>query len=185
MLNNCFKRFALLLALLFAFVSCVSCTAIEKCFYPLEHEEFIREYGDLHEIPYSLLAAVIYAESKFDPDAVSTAGAVGLMQVLPQTAKELAGRMGIEYDEKKLYDPETNIAYGSYYLKYLYNNLGKNWKTALAAYNAGIGRVKSWLEDPAYSDDGVTLKSIPFKETRDYVEKIEKSKSKYKKLYFS
>ncbi len=185
MLKISVKRLLLLLCVITLLLSTVSCKAIEKCFYPLEYEEYIYKYGDMYDIPYDLLAAVIKAESSFDPDAVSGAGAVGLMQLLPATAEEMAVRLDIEYDADMLWEPETNISYGSYYLAYLYENLGNNWNTACAAYNAGIGRVKGWLEDERYSDDGKNLKYIPFEETRNYLERIEKNRNKYTKLYFS
>lgn len=169
-----------------ALIWCVaSCSAIDKMIYPIEYEELIREYGDLNGIPYEILAAVIKTESGFDPYARSSAGAVGLMQLLPSTAEEMASRMGAVYDAAALTNPETNVAYGSYYLKYLYVNLGENWDTACAAYNAGIGKVSRWLEDERYSDDGVSLKEIPITETEKYVERINKYSQKYKKLYFS
>ena len=185
MLKRSVKCLCLILGVMLLLLSTASCKAIEKCFYPLEYEEYIYKYGDMYDIPYDLLAAVIKAESGFDPAAVSGAGAVGLMQLLPATAEEIALRLEIEYDEDMLWNPETNISYGSYYLAYLYENLGSNWKTACAAYNAGIGRVKGWLEDAAYSDDGKNLKYIPFEETRNYLERIEKNRNKYTKLYFS
>ncbi len=185
MLKSNIKRLLLLLFAVVIMLGTASCNAIEKCFYPLEYEEYIYKYGEMYGIPYDLLAAVIKAESGFEADAVSDAGAVGLMQLLPATAEELAPKLNIEYDEDMLTDPETNIAYGSYYLAYLYKNLGNNWQTACAAYNAGIGRVKGWLEDGRYSDDGNNLKYIPFEETRNYLERIEKNRNKYTKLYFS
>ncbi|MBQ3081780.1 MAG: lytic transglycosylase domain-containing protein [Clostridia bacterium] len=173
-----------ILSFLVAF-SFVACGFIGKTIYPLNHEELIRNYCDKYDIPYELLAAVIYTESGFDEKAVSRVGAVGLMQLMPSTAEEIAGRLGVEYNEDMLTDPETNIAYGSFYLRYLYRNLGENWDTACAAYNAGIGKVMGWLDNEEYSDDGVTLKSIPIDETRNYVQRVNKYKEKYKELYFN
>ena len=185
MLKNSYKFLCLLLAVTAVLVYSTSCTAIEKCFYPLEYEDYIKKYGDEYGVSYELVAAVIKAESDFDPDVKSSAGAVGLMQLLPATAEEIAPKIGIEYKEDMLTDPETNIALGCYYLAYLHKNLYENWDTACAAYNAGIGRVKGWLNDSRYSNDGKTLKYIPFEETRNYVEEIQENKEKYKELYFS
>lgn len=182
LLKLCKSFFVFLLCACFLFFS--SCTFIEKRMYPMEHKELIDKYSEENGIPSDLVAAVIYAESKYNPDAISSAGAMGLMQIMPATAEEIARRMGKRYDESLLCDPETNICYGTYYLAYLYRNLGENWDTACAAYNAGIGKVKGWLEDSAYSDDGETLKSIPIKETSDYVERINKYRIKYKELYY-
>lgn len=180
-----FKIFVSLAAVIFTLFSFVSCGFINKTVYPLNHEELIRCYGDKYDIPYELLAAVIYTESGFDEKAASGAGAVGLMQLMPSTAEEIAWRLGVEYNEDMLTDPETNISYGSFYLRYLYRNLGENWDTACAAYNAGIGKVKGWLENGEYSDDGVALKTIPIDETRNYVQRVNKYKEKYKELYFN
>ena len=161
MLSRLFKVFACAAFCLLILVSAASCGFIEKTIYPLNHEELIKTYGDKYDIPYELLAAVIYTESGFDEKAVSRVGAIGLMQLMPSTAEEIAGRLGVEYDESALTDPETNIAYGSFYLGYLYRNLGENWDTACAAYNAGIGKVKGWLNNEEYSDDGLALKAYP------------------------
>ena len=162
-----------------------ACGFIDKTIYPINYTELIEQYGGKYGIPCELLAAVINAESGFDENAVSGAGAIGLMQLMPSTAEEIAGRLGVEYDSTMLTDPETNIAYGSFYLNYLYRNLGENWETACAAYNAGIGKVSGWLKDSKYSDDGVSLKSIPIAETDNYVKRINKYKQKYKELYFN
>ncbi len=185
MSNKLIRCLCACIALVAVMLFCTSCTAIEKKIYPLQYEEHIKESCDLYGVPYDLLAALIKTESGYDANARSSAGAVGLMQLLPSTAEELAGRMEVEYDENMLTDPKTNISYGCYYLAYLYNNLGNDWDTACAAYNAGIGRVTGWLENSEYSDDGKTLKYIPIEETRNYVNKINNYRIKYKELYFS
>ncbi len=179
------KRHSVLILLFLAALLFSSCTIRNEALYPFDYREYIEKYCDEYSVPYELASAVIRVESSFDKDAVSKAGAVGLMQLLPSTAEELAGRMGEEFVEEDLKSPETNIKYGCYYLSYLYRNTGENWDTACAAYNAGIGRVKAWLADEKYSDDGRTLKEIPIEETKDYVNKINKYKVKYKELYFS
>lgn len=166
-------------------LSLCSCGLVDKTLYPIKHTELIKEYGDKYGIPYELLAAVIKTESNFNETAKSSAGAIGLMQLMPSTAEEIAWRLGEDYTTVDITLAETNIAYGSFYLSYLYRNLGEEWETALAAYNAGIGKVKGWLKDAAYSDDGVTLKSIPIAETDNYIKRINKYKGKYKELYFN
>lgn len=185
MFAKSFKRILLVLCAICLLCTC-SCDKIKpKERIVLEHEDLIDTYAPKYGIPRELLAAVIMAESGFDPKARSSAGAIGLMQLMPTTAEEMAGRMGIEYDEYALTDPEYNISMGTYYLAYLYRNLGENWDTALAAYNAGIGNVLKWLEDERYTDDGTTLKEIPFKETKNYVSRVNKYKQKYKDKYYS
>lgn len=174
----------LCLLLVLTFVLC-SCTAIKKTMYPLRYRELILKYSEQYDIPKDLLSALINAESGFDPEAESSAGAVGLMQLLPSTAEEMAGRMDVEYNEEMLTDPETNISYGAYYLSYLYKYVASDWETVCAAYNAGFGRVNGWLADERYSDDGISLKAIPFEETRNYVKKIKESRAEYLELYFS
>lgn len=137
--------------------------------YPLRYREEIVHFADIHSVPADLVCAVINAESGYDPDAVSSVGAVGLMQLMPSTAGEIAQKLGI--DEYDLCNPGTNINFGTYYLAYLYRQFN-NWETAVAAYNAGIRNVKLWLKDENYSPDGVTLIKIPFGETERYIKKV-------------
>ncbi len=126
----------------------------------------------------ALVFALIKAESGFCADAVSSAGAVGLMQLLPSTAKFVCEREGMEFDEARLTDQEYNVTLGCLYLKYLLRRFPVP-ETAVAAYNAGEGVVGEWLENENYSKDGKNLFSIPYPETRTYVKKI----VKFKKIY--
>ena len=113
--------------------------------------------------------AVIRCESGFRADAVSPSGAVGLMQIMPGTARFIADRIGLEdYD---LFSAADNVELGTAYLKYLYGVFDSE-KTVFAAYNAGEGVVKEWLDDPLCSSDGANLDSIPYKETRKYVDRV-------------
>ena len=134
--------------------------------YPIGYEGSVCRWADEYGVPRELVYAVINVESGFDPDAVSRADAHGLMQLIAPTCDEMAWRLGI--DEYNIDDPDDNIRFGTYYLSYLYNYF-KDWKSAVAAYNGGMGRVSAWLGDERYSDDGVTLKDIPIDETRRYV----------------
>ncbi len=179
------KSKRLLCGLLAMIMLCLcSCSFFEKNLYPINYKDFIEKYAAEYELPPELLAAVIMTESSFDANAKSPVGATGLMQLLPSTCEEMCERMKIEYSEAMLTDPESSIKIGAYYLRYLYNNTGKNWETACAAYNAGIGNVKKWQKNPEYSEDGVTLIKIPASETRNYIDRIKKYKEKYKDLYF-
>lgn len=146
--------------------------------YPLRYKDEILLYADTYSVPADLVCAVINVESGYDPDAESSAGAVGLMQILPNTAEEIAWRLDIE--AYNLLDPATNIRFGTYYLSYLYGVFG-NWETAAAAYNAGIGNVTNWLSDLEYSADGITLIKIPFTETASYVRRISTGRKAYVK----
>ena len=113
-------------------------------------------------------------ESNFKSDAVSKVNAKGLMQVLPDTAKHVAKLLNVNVNSVDLNDPETNVKFGTYYLKYLMQNFS-NMDTVYAAYNGGIGNVNTWLKDSKYSNDGVSLYNIPSAETKNYVNKVNKA----------
>lgn len=150
---------------------------------PEEYKDFVYKYSEEYAVPKELILAVIKTESKFKSDAVSGAGAIGLMQVTPETFLWLSKKTEDRYEDTNLlYNPEINIKYGVYYLSWLYSRYG-SWETALAAYNAGHGKVDEWLDNPENAKGGV-LTNIPYKETREYVEKVMKAKDIYKKLYF-
>ncbi len=158
-------------------------TAIDKKGHSIEYLETVEKYADAHSVPKELILAVIKTESKFKSDAVSSAGAIGLMQITPETFVWLCEKNSDEAnDQNLLYTPEINIRYGVYYLDMLYSEFG-SWETALAAYNAGPTKVREWLDNPEYSSDGV-LTYVPYKETREYIEKVMKAKNKYSELYF-
>ncbi len=135
----------------------------QRARYPLRYEAIVRSHARNYELPPTLLAAVIYTESKFDADARSGAGAVGLMQLLPETAKGIAVRTGGDrFVVSDLVDPEINVRYGAWYLRNLLNRYD-DVSTALAAYHAGQGNVDEWRSK------GV---GIQFPETRSYVDKV-------------
>lgn len=122
------------------------------------------------EVPPAMVLAVIRAESDFHPNAISKAGARGLMQLMPETFSWLCEQHLKEaHAPQQIDDPAINIRYGTYYLSYLQKQFG-SWRVALAAYNAGEGRVAEWLTDPTLAKDG-TLHRIPFPETAAYVKR--------------
>lgn len=174
---------ALLLALAFALLF-AGCRALLKSIYPLKYGEQVAAAAEETGLSPALLYAVIKTESNFDPNARSHAGAVGLMQMIPETFQWIQRYVHGEelYGDETLSDPEVNIRYGSIVLQYLTEKYGDE-KTALYAYNAGSGNVDKWLGDPRYSNDGKTLHTIPFGETRRYVERIETAQKIYRKLY--
>jgi soluble lytic murein transglycosylase len=144
--------------------------------YPLEYEHIIRGHAANHDLDPALLAAVVYVESRFDPNAKSAAGAIGLMQLLPETAKGIALRTGGEgFVVADLRDPEINVRYGSWYLDHLREKYG-DMRLALAAYHAGPGNVDHWREQGL---------GIPFPTTREYVEEIERLRPVYADAYRS
>jgi peptidoglycan lytic transglycosylase len=144
--------------------------------YPLSYESIVRGHARNYDLDPALLAAVIYQESKFRADARSDAGAVGLMQLRPETAKGIALRTGgSKFRVDDLTDPEINVRYGSWYLRHLLDKY-EDEQLALAAFNAGQGNVDSWREQG---------KGIAFEETRHYVDHVEKLKGIYRDAYAS
>ena len=156
---------------------------ILKKIYRTDYAEFVIQNAEKNGLDPLLVFAIIKAESNFKSGDTSNSGAIGLMQLLPETAIEEAETIGEEVIVKQeLYDPETNIKIGtSYYAKLLkkYNNE----LVALAAYNAGMGRVDSWIQDGIIKENGSNLENIPYKETLNYVRKIERDYKIYKNLY--
>ena len=159
---------------------------LEKQLYPLPEEYLpsIEKYSAEYDVPIELVCAVINTESSFDPMARSHADAIGIMQITIETFDWLQYRMGIEgtYSSDKLYDYDTNVKFGTYFLSLLYMEF-RDWDTALAAYNAGRGNVIKWLADANVTQDG-KLVNIPFEETRNYIQKVNKAKAKYTEMYF-
>jgi len=142
--------------------------------YPLRYDAIVVAHAHNYRLEPQLLAAVIYQESKFEADAVSASGAVGLMQLLPSTAQGIADRTGGRgWQEGDLLDPELNIRYGSWYLRHLLDKYADE-ELALAAYNAGQTNVDRWREQGA---------GIRFGETRHYVERVQRLKEVYAGAY--
>lgn len=134
------------------------------------------------QIDGALIASVANVESGFKSESLSNKGAVGIMQLMPETAKWIADKNHIEYDENELMNAEYNIMLGGYYLSYLLNYFG-DVQLGICAYNAGLGNVNKWLNNKECSEDGKTLIKIPFKETREYLSKVNKNYYYYKNRY--
>jgi soluble lytic murein transglycosylase len=142
--------------------------------YPLHYEQIVRAHARNYGLDPALLAAVIYTESKFKAGARSDAGAIGLMQLLPETAKGIAVRTGgAKFVLSDLDDPEVNVRYGSWYLRHLLDKY-RDERTALAAYHAGQANVDSWRARGL---------GIQFAQTRYYVDKVERLKRVYARAY--
>ena len=152
-------------------------------YYPLEHEEIIVECAEEYGIDPNMICAVIATESRFSEEAESQKGAVGLMQIMPDTGEWIAGKLRMEFSEEDLKDPAVNIRMGTWYLNFLAERFQGEQDTIIAAYNAGHGNVEKWLEEPQYSPDGRTLSVIPFDETRNYVKKVNLAYEIYKTFY--
>ena len=151
--------------------------------YPMAYEAELRANAAANGLDPALPAAVILAESSYMPEAVSEANAQGLMQLLPSTAEWVAGKFDETYREGSLFEPDTNIKYGCWYLGYLILRFDGNLTCAIAAYHAGQGTVDGWLANPEYSPNGVTLQTIPSSATDTYVKRVLKYYEKYKELY--
>lgn len=142
--------------------------------YPLEYEHIVRGHAENYELDAALIAAVIYRESKFDADARSSSGAIGLMQLLPDTAVGIAvNTEGHQFEVSDLYNPEINVRYGSFYLRRLLRKYGDE-RLALAAYNAGQTNVDDWIAEGG---------EIEFAETREYVEDVLHARDVYARAY--
>ncbi len=165
------------------FIACsVTAKTVLKTFYPMKYTEFVEKYSAEYGVEPELVYAVIKTESSFNPDAVSDADAVGLTQITPETFEWLKMKLGEEDENLSLYDPETSIKYGAFFLGYLTDEF-KDTDIALAAYHAGRGRVNGWLEDKEFSPDGKSLVEIPIPETAHYVKKVNKALNIYYNLY--
>ena len=157
--------------------------AIRELTLPLEHADVIRQQAADKHLDPALIAAVIYAETKFDPRP-SSAGAQGLMQILPGTAEFLAHRSGATtFSVSDLATPQVNIAYGSYYLRYLINRYGGDAMLGLAAYNAGETNVDRWAADARAQGNSLSINEIPFGETRAYVARVLWAQRQYRDKY--
>jgi peptidoglycan lytic transglycosylase len=146
----------------------------ERLWYPLEYKQIVRGHARNYNLDPALLAAMIYQESKFKADARSSSGAIGLMQLLPSTAKGIALHTGgSRFEVDDLFDPEINVRYGAWYLRHLLQKYGDE-RTALAAYNAGQDNVDRWR---------AAGREIAFAETRHYVDRVEELKGIYRRAY--
>ena len=158
--------------------------AVQEITLPLRHEDIIRQQAQEKDLDPSLIAGVIYVESRFR-DQTSHAGAKGLMQLMPATADYIAHKSGgTRFVQGDLATPQINIAYGSWYLRYLLNRYNGNTALALAAYNAGEGKVDGWWREAADRGENFTVADhIPFPETRAYVTKVLDARRKYRREY--
>ncbi|HSD79708.1 MAG TPA: lytic transglycosylase domain-containing protein [Solirubrobacteraceae bacterium] len=177
---------ALLAALAGALVWPLAHHAVKEIALPLRHEDIIRQQARDKDLDPALIAGVIYAESKFRDGQVSSAGAQGLMQLTPGTAKDIARKSGgTAFRLDDLDTPQVNISYGAYYLRYLLDRYGGNEAFALAAYNAGEGNVDRWIALARARDEALTVDAIPFGETRAYVRRVEDARRQYRRSYRS
>ena len=170
---------AVTFALLVSFCYCVLLPRV----LPLKYQDLVEKYAKAYELEKSLINGVIFSESHFEPEAVSHADAMGLMQITEETGWWAAEQMGMDPETIELTDPDTNIRIGCWYLNWLLDKFDGVKETALAGYNAGHGNVEKWLADEEMSRDGITLDEIPYEETKVYVKKVQIAQAVYQYVY--
>ncbi len=152
--------------------------------YPYPYQELVELYAKANGVDSALVASVIMNESRFQNDARSSRGAIGLMQIMPETAQWIALQLGDDnFSLEKLHEPDTNIRYGVWYLAELQREFAGNNILALAAYNAGRGTVRDWIEEGDWPWTFHALDKIPYPETRSYVKNVLQNRIRYEKLY--
>ena len=157
--------------------------AVKEITLPLRHEDIIRQQAREKGLDPALVAGVIYTESRFS-DRTSSAGARGMMQLLPSTAQFIAQKSGgTAFELRDLSTPQVNIAYGTWYLRYLMRKYGGNEVLAVAAYNGGEANVDRWLVKAARQGKDLQTADIPFPETRAYVDKVLSARDRYRRQY--
>ncbi len=171
------KRLSLVICIIIACALLTVCSYVqkncEKILYPRRFGEYVEKYSREYNVDEYIIYSVIKVESNFDENAVSSVGASGLMQLMPQTYEWLCFKNGEE--KKNIFDPEENIKYGVLYLSMLYSRYN-DWEKALCAYNAGMGNVDKWLQSDSFE--------IEFEETEIYIYKLRVAQEKYLKLYY-
>ena len=157
---------------------------ILKMIYPIKYSNYVETYSEKYDVDKYFIYAMIKAESNFNERALSNSKAIGLMQILEDTAFEMAEDVDLgELTEEELYNPDTNINLGVKYFSYLLKQFDNNYNLAIIAYNAGIGNVQKWIEQGIIQEDGSDLENVPFKETNNYVRKILNNYKMYEKIY--
>ncbi len=152
-----------------------------KLVYPVHYSDSVYRYSDEYEIDPMLIFSIMKTESKFFPYAKSRRDAKGLMQLMDMTY-EYAGDY-VANSKESIYDPDTNIKVGCWYVRKLSEEFNYDNDLVVAAYNAGPSNVKKWLHDERYSKNGLELEDIPYGETKSYVNKVLKNYEKYNKIY--
>lgn len=157
----------------------------ERTTHPLFYRDLIEQNAETFALDPALIAAITLCESSFDPTATSRVSARGLMQLMPDTAEWIADKVDTpNYSFDLLFDPATNLQYGSWYLGYLSKRFDGDAKKIVCAYHAGQGNVDAWLKNPKYSPDGVTLATIPTKDTNAYATRVLRALTIYQRYYF-
>ncbi len=172
---------ALLIFALIAWVYSFAPSELLRWLYPLHYEEAVASSSARHEVDPFLVCAVIEAESGWNANAESHRGATGLMQLMPETARDMVRKGlvdGASYDPENLSDPATNIEFGTAYLSYLLRYFNGSTERAVAAYNAGLSNVEDWV-----GEGGLLHNAITYPETQAYLVRVQNARSRYQELY--
>ncbi len=155
-----------------------------KFAFPIPYRSDLERYSKQNGLDPFLMAALIRQESEFNPTVVSRANARGLTQIMPSTGRELSRRLKIApYTTAKLFEPGMNLQLGTFYLKSIADGLGGRWEAALAAYNAGLSRAHSWLSWGEFREPAEFIETVPFTETREYIQTVLRNADMYRRLY--
>jgi len=158
----------------------------ERLYYPYHYRAIIESQAADNGLDPLLVAAIIHVESKFDPQAVSRKGALGLMQIMPSTAAWIAYQLHVTgFYTEMLFDPEVNIKFGTWYMANLGQEFGDRLEVVVVAYNAGRGNVKEWLTEGIWSGEFADRGSIPFPESRQFLLRVRTAHAAYIRLYRS
>lgn len=174
----------LILSLLIGYIYQTIWHNIDLKNYPQEYAELVTEYSQKYGVPEYVIYAVIKTESNFQSNKVGENGEIGLMQLTPETFSRLLTMTKATLETGILYDPATNIEYGTYLLSYLYTEYNR-WDTVFAIYNSDEATVNEWRENPKYIDDNSNLIIIPDETIKEYVETVNETIEIYKNLYYN
>jgi len=182
------KKFRFILTVVLALIAVIyiidNSNIILKINYPLKFEEYVIKYSNEYKLDPYLVWALIKAESGFNPEAISSKNARGLMQISENTAIEGAQKLKMDkFKVEDLFDPEVNIRLGCWYFRWLLDQFNNNVDLAIAAYNGGIGNVTNWLKDKSLSSNGHTLDKIPFEETDKFHKRVKDNYAVYRNIY--
>lgn len=181
-MDNKVSKKIIKIAIVFIFVVIICVTTMFLLAYPTKYKSEIKKYSQKYNLPSSMIASVIKIESNYDKNALSEAGAIGLMQLLPSTAEEIAQKMNINFAVDDLYDVEKNIDFGCYYLRYLYDMFNGDVNNTLSAYNWGLNNVKTWILK-GNADGYGSIINIPAKETYNYLKKYRRANFMYGNIF--
>lgn len=184
MYKKALKKVGLVLLVGLFFIYILTSSWFLQKLYPFPHRELVLQNCASYEVDHFLVLAIIKAESRFLSTAQSPVGARGLMQIMPETGSWIAEKMKIkDYTAEKLYSPSYNIPMGIWYLAYLNRNFAGNTVKVLAAYNAGEYKVRRWMTEGNWTGELEDIQQIPYKETREYVDRVLFNYQIYKKIY--